>query len=80
MLQSLPLDDNCRQTTAPLRDRCRGALLGLAIGDALGTTPEFKTPGSFTPITDIVRGGPFRLARGHEFAVAGRGEFGADLD
>ncbi len=45
-------------------DRYHGSLLGLAICDALGTTLEFKEPGSFTPITDIVGGGPFRLARG----------------
>ena len=45
-------------------DRFRGSLLGLAVGDALGTTLEFKPPGSFAPITDIVGGGPFRLARG----------------
>jgi len=42
----------------------RGALLGLAAGDALGTTLEFKTPGSFTPIEDIVGGGPFGLKAG----------------
>ena len=41
---------------APL-DRFRGCLLGLAAGDALGTTLEFKTPGSFTPIDDMVGGG-----------------------
>jgi ADP-ribosylglycohydrolase len=43
------------------RDRYRGALLGLAIGDALGTTLEFKPPGTFAPITDIVSAGPFNL-------------------
>ena len=49
-------------TTAPsTRDRYRGALLGLAAGDALGTTLEFKPPGSFQPIDDMVGGGPFRL-------------------
>ena len=47
-----------------LRDRYRGALLGLAAGDALGTTLEFKPPGTFTPITDMVGGGPFNLAPG----------------
>jgi ADP-ribosylglycohydrolase len=47
-----------------LRDRYRGALLGLAAGDALGTTLEFKAPGTFTPITDMVGGGPFNLAPG----------------
>jgi len=47
-----------------LRDRYLGALLGLAAGDALGTTLEFKPPGSFTPITDMVGGGPFDLEPG----------------
>ena len=28
-------------------DRYRGCLLGLAVGDAVGTTVEFKPPGSF---------------------------------
>ena len=45
-------------------NRCRGCLLGLAAGDALGTTLELKTPGSFRPIDDMVGGGPFRLAPG----------------
>jgi ADP-ribosyl-[dinitrogen reductase] hydrolase len=44
--------------------RFRGCLLGLAAGDALGTTLEFKPPGSFTPITDMLGGGPFRLQPG----------------
>ncbi len=44
--------------------RARGALLGLAIGDALGTTVEFKSRDSFKPLTDIVGGGPFRLQPG----------------
>jgi ADP-ribosylglycohydrolase len=42
----------------------RGALLGLAAGDALGTTLEFRSPGSFAPITDMVGGGPFGLQPG----------------
>lgn len=46
------------------RSRYRGALLGLAAGDALGTTVEFSTPGSFAPLTDIVGGGPFHLPAG----------------
>jgi ADP-ribosylglycohydrolase len=44
--------------------RYRGCLLGLAAGDALGTTLEFRSPGSFTPIQDIIGGGPFGLAAG----------------
>ena len=47
-----------------LRDRYQGALLGLAVGDALGTTLEFSRPGTFTPITDMVGGGPFKLQAG----------------
>lgn len=45
-------------------DRARGAFLGLAIGDALGTTLEFRPRGSFTPLTDMVGGGPFNLKPG----------------
>jgi ADP-ribosyl-[dinitrogen reductase] hydrolase len=47
-----------------LRDRARGALLGLAVGDALGTTLEFKSKDSYQPLTTIVGGGPFRLKSG----------------
>ena len=47
-----------------LLDRYRGAMLGLAAGDALGTTLEFSPPGSFEPITDMVGGGPFGLQPG----------------
>ncbi|MFX1475181.1 MAG: ADP-ribosylglycohydrolase family protein [Promethearchaeota archaeon] len=45
-------------------ERYRGALLGLAVGDALGTTLEFRVPGSFEPISDMVGGGPFELEPG----------------
>jgi len=45
-------------------ERFTGCLLGLAIGDAVGTTLEFKSPGSFEPLTDMVGGGPFRLKPG----------------
>ena len=44
--------------------RMTGALLGLAVGDAVGTTVEFKPRGTFTPVTDMVGGGPFRLPAG----------------
>ena len=46
------------------RARFRGALLGLAAGDELGTTLEFEAPGTFEPIDDMVGGGPFGLAPG----------------
>jgi ADP-ribosyl-[dinitrogen reductase] hydrolase len=45
-------------------ERFRGCLLGLATGDALGTTLEFKSPGSFKPVEDIIGGGPFNLEPG----------------
>jgi ADP-ribosyl-[dinitrogen reductase] hydrolase len=45
-------------------DRFRGALLGLAVGDAVGTTVEFMAPGTFEPVRDMVGGGPFRLPAG----------------
>lgn len=47
-----------------LQDRFRGCLLGLAVGDALGTTLEFKPRGTFAPLTDVVGGGPFGLQAG----------------
>src|ERR1035437_5610419 len=44
--------------------RYRGCFLGLAVGDAVGTTLEFKRPGSFKPIKDMTGGGPFGLKPG----------------
>ncbi len=45
-------------------DRYHGALLGLAAGDALGTTVEFQSPGTFEPVQEIVGGGPFGMRPG----------------
>ena len=47
-----------------LSQRMRGCLLGLAAGDAVGTSVEFARRGSFTPLTDMVGGGPFHLKPG----------------
>ena len=47
-----------------MNDRRRGALIGLAVGDALGAAVEFKSPGSFTPVADYRSGGPHRLEAG----------------
>ncbi|MGD1906989.1 MAG: ADP-ribosylglycohydrolase family protein [Leptolyngbyaceae cyanobacterium] len=44
--------------------RFQGCLMGLAAGDAVGTTVEFCPRGSFTPVTDMVGGGPFNLKPG----------------
>lgn len=45
-------------------DRALGCFLGLAVGDAVGTTLEFRTRGSFAQLTDMVGGGPFGLRPG----------------
>ncbi len=42
--------------------RITGALLGLAVGDAVGTTNEFQQKPK--PISDMVGGGPFHLKAG----------------
>ncbi len=45
-------------------DRRRGALIGMAVGDALGAAVEFSSPGTFEPVTDYRAGGPHRLNPG----------------
>lgn len=47
-----------------LSERYRGSLLGLACGDAVGTTVEFQPRGSFTLLADMIGGGPFGLKPG----------------
>lgn len=44
-------------------DRAKGALIGLAIGDAVGTTLKFK-PRDSEHVYDMVGGGPFKLKPG----------------
>lgn len=48
-----------------LQDRLIGSLVGLAVGDAVGTTVEFKPRGTFPLHTDMTGGGPFRLKAGY---------------
>lgn len=45
-------------------ERYQGCLLGLACGDAVGTTVEFRSRGSFAPVTGMQGGGPFGLIAG----------------
>lgn len=47
-----------------LLNRYRGSLLGLACGDAVGTTVEFEPRGTFAPVVDMTGGGPFDLPVG----------------
>ena len=45
-------------------ERYRGCLLGLAAGDAVGAAVEFRSPGTFPPLKDMIGGGVFRLKAG----------------
>jgi ADP-ribosylglycohydrolase len=47
-----------------MQDRQRGALIGLAVGDALGAAVEFMNPGTFKPVTGYRGGGPHGLGPG----------------
>ncbi len=51
-------------SSAAIRDRAMGALLGLAVGDAVGTTLEFKARDTYPSLSDLVGGGPFGLKPG----------------
>ena len=51
-------------TSIPVEKRYQGCLVGLAAGDAVGTTVEFRTPGTFPPVIDMLGGGPFGLKPG----------------
>lgn len=62
------LQDNYVRTwggkDTPVAARYEGCMVGLAVGDAVGTTLEFKSPGTFEPVTDMTGGGPFNLKPG----------------
>ena len=47
-----------------MKNRMRGALLGLAVGDALGAAIEFMEPGSFEPVCGYRGDGPHGLQAG----------------
>ena len=60
------------KSTQPERDlsmiktiqRYRGSLMGLVVGDALGASVEFREPGTFSPVADMLGGGPHHLPIG----------------
>ena len=64
--------ERCAVATEPLasttakciHDRAIGALLGLAVGDAVGTTLEFRPRDAQARVEDMVGGGPFDLPAG----------------
>lgn len=47
-----------------MRDRFRGCLLGLAVGDALAVSTQGLAVGNFTPVTEILGGGAHALPAG----------------
>ena len=51
-------------SNSPIIDRALGCLLGLAVGDAIGTTLEFAPRDSRPPLTGMAGGGPFGLRPG----------------
>jgi ADP-ribosyl-[dinitrogen reductase] hydrolase len=61
-----PVDEFLPKTDLySIRDRAIGALVGLAVGDAVGTTLEFSSRDDQAPrLTDMVGGGPFSLEPG----------------
>lgn len=58
------LDPGTLSAARTLRDRFLGALLGLAIGDAVAAPTQYRRPGTFAPVGDLIGGGPFALPRG----------------
>jgi ADP-ribosylglycohydrolase len=60
-----PLFDSSTLSAARnVRERFQGALLGLAVGDALAAATQYRKPGTFAPVGDLLGGGPFDLPRG----------------
>ena len=52
------------RTMESIRNRALGAFLGLAVGDAVGTTLEFSPRDAQPRLVDMVGGGPFELTPG----------------
>jgi ADP-ribosyl-[dinitrogen reductase] hydrolase len=60
----LLLDSGALAAVRGLRDRFLGTMLGLAVGDAVAAATQFRRAGTFTPVGDMLGGGPFDLPRG----------------
>jgi ADP-ribosyl-[dinitrogen reductase] hydrolase len=58
------LDPATLEVARNLRERFVGTLFGLAVGDAVAAATQFRRPGSFSPVGDMIGGGPFDLPRG----------------
>lgn len=62
--QSKEYLDCIGQNSSVLASKFRGTILGLAIGDAFGSTLEFSIRDSLPKVDDLVGGGPFNLNPG----------------
>jgi ADP-ribosyl-[dinitrogen reductase] hydrolase len=58
------LDPETLMAARAMRERFVGVLLGLAVGDAVAAATQYRRPGTFTPVGDMIGGGPFDLPRG----------------
>jgi len=56
--------DGADEAVATLRDRYRGLLFGLALGDAVAAPAQHRRPGTFTRIGDLIGGGPYDVPCG----------------
>lgn len=61
---SVEPDEEALAAVARLRGRFHGALLGLALGEALAAPALYGRPGAFRPVRDLLGGGPLDLPRG----------------
>ncbi|HEY6482735.1 MAG TPA: ADP-ribosylglycohydrolase family protein [Steroidobacteraceae bacterium] len=59
-----PLEPATLAAPSALRERFLGSLIGLAVGDALAAPTQYQRMGTFTPVADLLGGGPFNLPRG----------------
>ncbi len=58
------LEPDALSAARSLRERFLGTLLGLAVGDAVAVATQYRRPGKFTHVGDMLGGGPFDLPRG----------------
>ena len=58
------LDPDTLAAARSMRERFVGTLFGLAVGDAVAAATQFRRPGTFSPVGDMLGGGPFDLPRG----------------
>jgi len=58
------LEPDALSAARGVRERFHGALLGLAVGDAVAAATQYRRPGRFAPVGDLLGGGPFDLPRG----------------